>query len=564
MHPAAGVQCSELKYPEFARAMGVDPSTNVTISYALQDKKYASNFMELVLKPLANQGGVMNGIDYWWIDYQQGEALIAPAVNPTYWVNYVFASSTSWWGQNTRPVIMARWGGLGNHRFSDIGFSGDTHTSWNTLAFQPYFTVTAANVGFFWSHDLGGFSGQPEPELFVRWIQWGAFSNMLRTHCDGKAAGFTRDIWDYPHQYYTIMRDAFLLRSKLIPYIYTQHFIGYLTGSGLLKPMYLLYPEDDNAYKYQGQYMFGTDMFVSPVVTPSKSSNITLQTVWIPPGSWVEYSSGEVFQGPSVQQRYYALDEIPIFVVAGAILPTRSDIDTPTIGSAQQIPSILRFEVISPMNTKSSAVVIEDDGITTSYQNDAYATTRVTLSSDASNVELTVNPVTGSFVGMRLQRSYQFYFTNVFPANNVQVNGKSINFVADPLDDFSTDFWTYDRSSLAVLVNLATQYPVNTPVVAKLSFTYANSATTRSLSRRIDRAQACKDLLDVEWGKYFPSDYPSVLLVTDYALNATASEVTPDYIAKFTQLFGRAVAEVTTLSPTTADKTACYDLLNTA
>eukprot|EP01116_Phalansterium_solitarium_P021368 TRINITY_DN6617_c0_g2_i1.p1 TRINITY_DN6617_c0_g2~~TRINITY_DN6617_c0_g2_i1.p1 ORF type:complete len:338 (-),score=67.08 TRINITY_DN6617_c0_g2_i1:896-1909(-) len=211
MHPARGVQCSEALYPQMAAAIGWDTAGNASIPYDLGNKTYAFNFMDVVLKPLS---GVDDGIDYWWIDYQQGEQLIAPSVNPTFWVNYVFSSSTSWFGPEQRSLIMARWGGLGNHRLSDIGFSGDVITSWASLGFQPYFTVTAANVGFMWSHDLGGFFGQPSPELYTRWIQWGAYSNILRTHSYGKeAGGWDRAIWLFPYENFVIMREAFVGRS---------------------------------------------------------------------------------------------------------------------------------------------------------------------------------------------------------------------------------------------------------------------------------------------------------------------------------------------------------------
>lgn len=115
-----------------------------------------------MLKPL----GGPDGIDYWWIDWQQGENPIAPGVNPTIWVNYVFSSAKLWFGDEARLVrsenfyfheilykyfsrsaIMARWGGVGSHRYSTIGFSGDVITSWASLQFQPYFASTASNLG---------------------------------------------------------------------------------------------------------------------------------------------------------------------------------------------------------------------------------------------------------------------------------------------------------------------------------------------------------------------------------------------------------------------------------
>ena len=111
-----------------------------------------------------------------------------PGLNPTWWLNYVFFTDMEREGLH-RPLIFHRWGGLGNHRYQ-IGFSGDMHSTWPALAFETYFTATAANVGFgYWSHDIGGhIPGPVAPELYTRWIQFGIFSPILRTHTTKNAA----------------------------------------------------------------------------------------------------------------------------------------------------------------------------------------------------------------------------------------------------------------------------------------------------------------------------------------------------------------------------------------
>ena len=112
-------------------------------------------------------------------------------------------------GKAKRALLFHRWGGLGNHRYQ-IGFSGDTISVWDSLAFQPYFTATAANVGYaYWSHDIGGhMPGAIDPELYLRWIQWGIFSPILRTHTT-KNPEAERRIWAYPEPYSDLMRDCF-------------------------------------------------------------------------------------------------------------------------------------------------------------------------------------------------------------------------------------------------------------------------------------------------------------------------------------------------------------------
>eukprot|EP01102_Stenamoeba_stenopodia_P018361 TRINITY_DN6714_c0_g5_i1.p1 TRINITY_DN6714_c0_g5~~TRINITY_DN6714_c0_g5_i1.p1 ORF type:complete len:516 (+),score=112.52 TRINITY_DN6714_c0_g5_i1:172-1719(+) len=307
MHPAAGVQCTEERYPPFALAMGVDPKSNDSIAYDIQNITYSSNFMDIVLAPL----GGPSGIDYWWIDWQQGETGLPNGINPTSWVNYVFITSGAWWNPNNgqynnetnRPLIMARWGGYGNQRLATIGFSGDVVTSWDSLNWQPYFTATAANVGFSWSHDLGGFEGQPDPELYTRWIQWGAWSNFLRTHCDGKklGGGYDRAIWLYPYENYIIMRDLFVLRSQLVPYIYTAAYLAHSTGVGIVHPMYYEWPEEPEAYSIQNEYMWGP----SSLQCPSPIQVLDTTSPLRPFGSLQENGGNGIAERPSVVHRRF-------------------------------------------------------------------------------------------------------------------------------------------------------------------------------------------------------------------------------------------------------------------
>src|ERR1017187_4073222 len=149
MHPASGVQPWEQAYSAMAAAMGVNPATRKAIPFDIADKKYATNYMDLLHHPLEKQG-----IDFWWLDWQQEQHTSMPGVMPTWWLNYVHFTDQQREGK--RPLLFHRWGGLGNHRYQ-IGLSGDTVSVWESLAFQPWFTATAANVGYaYWSHDIGG------------------------------------------------------------------------------------------------------------------------------------------------------------------------------------------------------------------------------------------------------------------------------------------------------------------------------------------------------------------------------------------------------------------------
>ena len=174
---------------------------------------------------------------------------------PTLWLNYLHFTDQEREGK--RPLLFHRWGGLGNHRYQ-IGFSGDTISVWPSLAFQPWFTATAANVGYaYWSHDIGGhMPGVVDPELYTRWVEFGAFSPVLRTHTT-KNPDSERRIWAYPEPYSSILRTTFQLRYQMEPYVYTEARRTYDTGVAFLHPLYYDWPEADEAYSSKGEYVFG-------------------------------------------------------------------------------------------------------------------------------------------------------------------------------------------------------------------------------------------------------------------------------------------------------------------
>jgi alpha-glucosidase len=210
LHPASGVQPWEQAYPAMAKAMGIDPATKKYVPFDITDKNFATNYMNLLHHPLEKQG-----IDFWWLDWQQKQPTKMAGVTPTWWLNYVHFTDQQREGK--RPLLFHRWGGLGNHRYQ-IGFSGDSISVWDSLAFQPWFTATAANVGYaYWSHDIGGhLPGAVDPELFTRWVQFGAFSPILRTHTT-KNPEAERRIWVYPEPYSSVLRSTFQLRYALQP-----------------------------------------------------------------------------------------------------------------------------------------------------------------------------------------------------------------------------------------------------------------------------------------------------------------------------------------------------------
>ena len=176
LHPALGVQAFEDAYPAFAAAMGADPAAGEAVPFRIGDRDFVRHYFELLHHPLEEEG-----VDFWWIDWQQGEASEVRGLDPLPWLNHLhFADMAR--REGVRPLIFSRWGGLGSHRYP-VGFSGDSFSLWPALRFQPHYTSAGANVAYaWWSHDIGGHVGAVDPELYVRWVQFGALSPVLRLH----------------------------------------------------------------------------------------------------------------------------------------------------------------------------------------------------------------------------------------------------------------------------------------------------------------------------------------------------------------------------------------------
>jgi len=439
LHPASGIQPWEHAYPAMARAMGVDPATKKYIPFDPTDKKWATAYLNLVLHPLEKQG-----VDFWWLDWQQQSTTDLPGVNPTWWLNYVHFTDQQREGK--RPLLFHRWGGLGNHRYQ-IGFSGDTISVWDSLAFQPWFTATAANVGYaYWSHDIGGhMPGAVDPELYTRWIQFGIFSPILRTHTT-KNPDSERRIWAYPEPYSEVMRSAYQLREAMQPYLYTEARQTYDTGVAFFRPLYYDWPEEDAAYTSKNEYLFGDQIIVSPVTAPAdKISGIATEQVWLPKGDWIERPTGKHFSGPTTVDRNFTIDQIPVYVRAGAIVPMQpAMLHT---GAKPVDPLIVNVWPLAPGAT-STYSVYEDSGVSVEYQKGVFARTPIKAAEGGDTLRVEIGPVEGSYPGMLKTRGYEVRLPADWPPERVTVNGKAVGF-AKPGESGG---WTFEGNTLTTVI----------------------------------------------------------------------------------------------------------------
>lgn len=439
LHPASGVQSWEAAYPAMARAMDIDPSTKKYVPFDITNKQFAANYMKLLHHPLEKQG-----IDFWWLDWQQEPNTQMAGVSPTWWLNYVHFTDQQREGK--RPLLFHRWGGLGNHRYQ-IGFSGDTISVWESLAFQPWFTATAANVGYaYWSHDIGGhMPGAVDPEIYTRWIQFGAFSPILRTHTT-KNPESERRIWAYPEPYADIMRDTFRLRYSMEPYVYTEARRTYDTGVAFFRPLYYEWPEAEPAYTNKSEYLFGEEMIVAPITAPvDAESQLALRSVWIPPGEWIETATGKHFTGPVQIERKFSISQIPVYARAGSIVPMQPDMQY--TGEKPVNPLILNVQPLVEGQT-SSYTLYEDASDSEAYKQGVFARTRLSGSQKGDDLEVEIDPVQGHYPGMPQRRAYEIILPGDWPPDLVTLNGRALPFERRT----GQPGWHYEGNTLTTII----------------------------------------------------------------------------------------------------------------
>ena len=441
LHPAGGVQPWEDGYPEMARAAGIDPATKQYIPFDIADRNFSTNYMKYIIHPLERQG-----INFFWLDWQQEDTTKISGLNPTWWLNYIFFSDQQ--REAKRALLFHRWGGLGNHRYQ-IGFSGDTISVWESLAFQPYFTATAANVGYaYWSHDIGGhMPGAIDPELYLRWIQWGIFSPTLRTHTT-KNPDAERRLWAYPEPYSDLMRDCFARRYTMQPYIYTEARKTYDTGLAFLHPLYYDWPEAPEAYAAKNEYMFGDSILADPITQPvARDSQLATVSVWLPPGDWIEWDSGATFRGPVTVQRSFSLGQIPLYVKAGSIIPMQ-----PVTGHTGEKPVDPLILTVFPLKDGQTSEyrIYQDSSDTPGYQSGEAAWTPIlaSLNKGGTVLSVTISPIQGSYKGMQSDRTYEIRLPGSWPPSSVSVNGESLVYQKRKGDAG----WRFDGNTLTTIV----------------------------------------------------------------------------------------------------------------
>ena len=520
LHPASGIQPYEAPYADFVKEYGWTEEGK-SVPYKMSEQKWADAYFNTVLGPMEKQG-----VDFWWLDWQQWvTSKYMKDLNNTFWLNHTFNHHMAENG-NERPMIYHRWGGLGSHRYQ-TGFSGDTYIGWPALQLLPWFTATASNVGYgYWGHDIGGHMFHKEdekvidPELYLRWLQYGVFTPVFKTHCT-KDRVIERRIWHYPDLMHD-MRAAMHLRYALVPYIYAAARETFDTGVSMCRPMYYSHPEDEYAYSMKDQFMFGGDVMVAPIINPmDKTTGLATRKVWIPKGEkWYNMVSGKMYEGNGELIDIHCTQaENPYFAKAGAIIPMYPK-------SVRNLQHTLNSYVLTFVpGGDGETTIYEDDGKSKEYST-AYATIKVTKRTVGNKVVVTIAPRKGSFEGATATTTYELRMPANYPPKTVRVDGRELKYARYA----EVGEWGYDGYTLAPYIMLG-EVDNSKGCTVEVEFAEGDLAAQDRLYGIQGIVNRCV-VLTAEFKELYAKYYDPYPLLPDYYMNVSQA---PNFITEFPQ-----------------------------
>jgi len=340
----------------------------------------ARAFSRLCHRPILDEG-----LDFWWNDGCRGE--LAGTTGQLVCNKLCFEEAER---DGRRGMLLARYGGLGSHRYGAT-FTGDTESCWEILALECEHTIRAGHVGLAYvSHDIGGFytrrkADRIDTALYLRWLQFGVFSPVLRFH-SAPGSG-SRQPWDYDEAAGGAARRWLRVRNSLLPYVYSAAREHHETGMPLVRGLFLNDPANPASYRYD-EYLFGPDLLVAPVLGPE-----CRRRLYLPPGEWVPFEGNGAVPGGTEFEREAGLGDVPVYVRAGAILPRQAPDGVLHAGHLAE----LVLDVYP--GAAGSCVLYEDDGLSTGYQRREYCKTRFALAATADGLAVSSAVATGRPLG---------------------------------------------------------------------------------------------------------------------------------------------------------------------
>lgn len=303
-----------------------------------------------------------------------------------------------------RVFILTRSAFAGQQRYGTQVWSGDVVARWDVLAAQIPAAINFSLCGMpYWNCDIGGFyvPGEIYPggnanaqyhRLYIRWMQLGVFTGMMRSH----GTSTPREIYNFgePGSFDFETQETFInLRYRLLPYIYSASHDVTAKGASLMRPLFAEYPDDEQTYSIGDEFFFGKGLLVAPITTPTDSRD-----VYLPEGEWIDFWGGAKVTGGVSFKYFSTLDTMPIFVRQGTILPIG-----PTVMYSDEKP-LDSMQIRIYTGADAEYELYEDAGDGYGYEQGESSVIRFAWDDDTQT--LSVKAREGSYPGMLQERDF--------------------------------------------------------------------------------------------------------------------------------------------------------------
>lgn len=405
------ISVEEESYLEFQKYYNKDLNKNIPLN--VYDPKLVDSYLKGIINPFLDKG-----VDFLWMDDNNKENTLR-----SFTMNYFLYKNFNL-NKAKRNFIISRNFGICPHKYSAL-YSGETLISWKTLKLLPFFNSTAANIGVsWWSHDIGGYKGGTEDaELFMRYVQLGVYSPILRLSSDTDKY-YKREPWKWDAKTYKIVHDYLKIRHRLIPYIYSEAKKYSSFGSPLIQPLYYKYPETYDEPLYKNEFYYGSELFVCPITTPKDEiMNRVVHRIFLPNGVWYDFKTGKKFTGGNRYVTFYKDEDYPVYAKTGAIIPL-AKLDPQNINDTSA-PKTLEIQIFP--GRSNTYKMYEDDGTSSMYKEGYSFTTEINYYYKEDDFSVSIEPIEGKLGIIPEKRNYIIRFRNTKFTDGVQVFQDEVN-----------------------------------------------------------------------------------------------------------------------------------------
>lgn len=380
-------------------------SNNGVVPFNVFDPKFIDVYLKFYIHPLDNLG-----VDFYFIDFSDKGRLkeLSLLKHFSYYDMMRYA--------NKRPLIYGYNSGLMPHRYS-ILYSGKTVVGWDSLKLIPLYNINSSNNGItWWSHDIGGFhNGVEDNELYIRYVQLGTFSPILKLSCDDLKY-YKREPWRWGIKTFTITRDYLCLRHKLIPYIYSEAYRLSRYGIPLMQALYYKHPQMYDDPLYMNEYYFGSELFISPILNSKDYiMDRVIHKFFIPEGTWYDFITGKKFPGNRRYVSFFRDQDYPVFVKMGSIIPMADKDDV----YSTKPPKNMEIQIFPGQS--NNYLMYEDDGETNLYLRNNYVLTSIDYNYMPNNYTVIIRVLEGKGGIIPDTRNYKFVFRNTKRAEDITI-----------------------------------------------------------------------------------------------------------------------------------------------